>query len=475
MPRFPRMLLTAALLGVACCVSAGLTAPLCLRSLHAATASEIENELAELHIAIADAQASGSVTLAKALAQEYSSKLSKAQALDIKTSAISEIVRRKAALGKEAAAKETRSRESTQNAERKFQPYKIEHDFRGRGEIWLSNGSQWSADGKYILTILRDRVIVWQSQTGSIYLELPKISDGMPAVFSYDGQKLLTVSEDLELEIWDLKTKMKVAEIPVGSANQKTSVADAVISRDGRFVAAVGFEGENLSIWDAKTGTLKHQLKNISQRFAPVLEFSPDARTLLTVADEGAILWDVETGTQLHHFPGRKPRQRPDPYLQSQFSPDSRKIALLEENQYGLTTASVWDVDSYEKQYEINDIDDLESIAFNRNGSKLLLIGNSASIHNSVTGVRMRDFQYPKAHLSSAAFSPDGSTILVTTNDGTSGRVSVYDLMAGIELESIPLQLLRDGMPLSAMREPMGNRILTFTNRGTTVWVQLRN
>jgi WD40 repeat protein len=101
------------------------------------------------------------------------------------------------------------------------------------------------------------------------------------------------------VEVWDVEAGNMLLSLKLD--NTAESIA---LSADGKKLAAGGRYQPNIDLYDVSTGEYSHKLVGHGYTLvrAPLensvkdLDFSPDGRYLVSVADDGvAILWDLET------------------------------------------------------------------------------------------------------------------------------------------------------------------------------------
>jgi len=199
-----------------------------------------------------------------------------------------------------------------------------------------------------LVTATRDGTVqLWDQQTLHQVLQLKHRSPGMllspltfgcfPAVFSPDGQRLITGSLDRTARIWDAETGdelLRIDTAPVG-------VTAVAFAPDGSTVLTGTIRG-GVSLWDALTGEeIQRFQEPIGKPMAIVysVEMSPDGRFVLAGSSwEYAQMWDVETGRELQRF-GNKELMSVEAAI---FSPDTKLIITGSFD----NTVRVWDVET---------------------------------------------------------------------------------------------------------------------------------
>ena len=118
--------------------------------------------------------------------------------------------------------------------------------------------------------------------------------------FSRDG-RLLALSENYTVKIWDVATFRELPALKVPNSGAFASQADAFISfsEDAKRIATGGFDTD-IIVWETETGK---QRSNLSGRtnMAYNVAFSADGAEL---ASGGRTRWDLRTGRGLRTTPG---------------------------------------------------------------------------------------------------------------------------------------------------------------------------
>ena len=126
-------------------------------------------------------------------------------------------------------------------------------------------------------------------------------TDVRDVAISHDGNKILTVVDDLK--IWDSQTGERLATY---SDPNVRVIFSAAFSTDDTLIAT-GDAGHNAIIWDARTGLIMHRLPSYDMN--PLnggirgVAFTPDGNRLLVGNGNGALqLWDVRTGVEIKRY-----------------------------------------------------------------------------------------------------------------------------------------------------------------------------
>ncbi|PHH51169.1 Vegetative incompatibility protein HET-E-1 [Ceratocystis fimbriata CBS 114723] len=118
-------------------------------------------------------------------------------------------------------------------------------------------------------------------------------------VFSNDGQRLASVSQDMTVKIWDATSGTCLHTLG-GRDHCLTSV---VLSNDGQRLAS-GSEDMTVKIWDATSDTCLHTLEGHGDYVTSVV-FSNDGQRLASGSRDMTVnIWDATSGTCLHTLEG---------------------------------------------------------------------------------------------------------------------------------------------------------------------------
>jgi dipeptidyl aminopeptidase/acylaminoacyl peptidase len=267
------------------------------------------------------------------------------------------------------------------------------------GHTEVVSYASFSPDGLRAVSGSGDKTIrVWDIESGrELARHLIPSGYATCAAFAPDGERIVVGSTSASLNsqnglhLIDSRSGEEVFRFDV-----VLGVNRAVYSPDGRFVATANSGWRPpLSLYDVSTGRETRRLEG-EGRYVGDLVFSPDSRWILmtrrtagTVAEGVVELWNAESGQEYEQLQGAKNAG----FLVAAFSPDG-KLAFA-----GGAKLALWSVDSGKRLWQVPGKKD-------RRGADYGIVG--------------------------AAFTPDGSRILVGDHDSA---VRVLDTTSGREIE----------------------------------------
>jgi WD40 repeat protein len=308
----------------------------------------------------------------------------------------------------------------------------------------------FSPDGTKAATTSEDMTArLWDVATGEPLCGPLRHGDKVWVVaFSPDGTKIVTTSDDKTARLWDVATGK-----PFGKPLQHDeAVHDAAFSPDGTMIATAS--GNMARLWDTATG--KPFRQPLRQPDAVnVAVFSPNGTMIATASDDKtARLWDVATGRPLG-----APLKHDGQVRDLAFSPDGTKILTV-----GGTEARLWDVGTGRPLGEpLKHDDGVTGAAFSPDGTKVATASDdsTARLWDAVTGKPLGE---PLAHhreVTAVAFSPDGTMVATASADATA---RLWDAATGKPLGE-PLK--QDVFVASVAFSPDGTHLATASFDGT--------
>ena len=153
----------------------------------------------------------------------------------------------------------------------------------------------FSPDGSRVASGSDDNTVrVWEVQTGQCQHTLEGHSSSVLSVaFSPDGSRVASGSDDNTVRVWDVKTGQ--CQHTLGHSSWIRSV---VFSPDGSRVAS-GSGDNTVRVWDVQTGRCQHTLEGHSRSVSSVV-FSPDGSRVASGSDDNTVrVWDITNRTEL--------------------------------------------------------------------------------------------------------------------------------------------------------------------------------
>jgi WD40 repeat protein len=153
------------------------------------------------------------------------------------------------------------------------------------------NSLAFAPDGER-LVVVQDlhsttRIRIWEWATGRLEKDLPGGPQTQCAVPAPDGKRLASATAAGMLRLWDLATG-KYRRLPGHSA----SALVLAWSPDGKLLASAGMD-RTARLWKVGTRTRGLRATFKHRSWARGVAFSPDGRTLATLAGRMVQLWDV--------------------------------------------------------------------------------------------------------------------------------------------------------------------------------------
>jgi len=274
------------------------------------------------------------------------------------------------------------------------------------------------------------------------------------AQFSPDGHRLMTVSDDNTVQVWQMESGKPVG-VPMRLAGV---ITDAEFSRDGRMIVTASRD-KTVRVWNAQSGQpIGNPLRH--DDIVTLAKFSPDGRRIITAGgDKTARMW--VTGDS---HPVGAPMRHKDLLMNAAFSPDGRRVVTGSWD----TTARVWDSRTGAPVTPpLKHAGKVWSAAFSPDGRRVVTASGdqTARIWDSATG---QPVTVPLRHAGIvfyATFSPDGSRVLTACHDGTA---RIWDARNGLPVGT-PLR--HQGDVTYALFSPDGTRVVTASSDGTArIW-----
>ena len=269
--------------------------------------------------------------------------------------------------------------------------------------------------------------------------------------YSLDGKLLATGHYDGNIRLWNLRTtELDMTFIPNPTVaywdetdklyrhtftRHERIIRSVTFSPDGNLLAA-GIDNGTIELWDVNTGEVRileghNETVDVSVKMR--VSFSNDGSTLASTSKYSEVhLWDVVTGKF------RKTLGEQSWGAESaSFNPDGNTMATY--NHAGIL--HLWDVATYEllKTFEnppelIDHINSDANITFSPDGGTIVTLTYNTVSHKQAlylsdvsTGTLRDILRGPYFWVEYMSYSPDGSTLVVTTDRG----IFLWDVATG--------------------------------------------
>jgi len=268
------------------------------------------------------------------------------------------------------------------------------------------------------------------------------------AVFSPDGRRILTASEDKTAKVHDLEGKV------IANLKHDARIISAVFSPDGSRILTASWD-KTVKLWDMK-GTPLLDLKH--DGIVSAAAFSPDGQRILTASRDGKIIiWSLE-GKELAALPYN------NVVSSVAFSPDGQWILTASWDK----TLKVWDLKNDGKiLLDLKHSSTISSAVFSPDGQYILSALEQGAVYWwNIHGKLLLNMEV-RGGISSAVFSPDGQRICTTSRTGT---VKLFNLEGNLLAE-----LKYNAYLYSVAFSPDGRLLVIASDDGTAKVWNLKN
>jgi len=299
------------------------------------------------------------------------------------------------------------------------------------------------------------------------------------AVFSRDGNSIVTASYDGTAKVWD-RVSQRLISVLKGDPNE---VIKADFSPDGLRVASVSLLGK-VWLWEVGTG---RELINLPVRSARFFKYIVGLRggargifldytvgfssslfssslsdpKLVVASDRGMLVRDGWRGEEMFSLPGSAEVGWPV------ISPSGDLVAVMTGDNHVI---DVWDLNSGELKYTLDGHNDKTFWAAFSNDSKRIVTGSmdgTSKVWDAATGENLLTLRGHKGFVAVARFDPKGERIVTS---GLDLKAIVWDAKTGMRLST----MAGPERPLSNVEfnpDPGIDRILTTSLDNTVrIW-----
>lgn len=324
------------------------------------------------------------------------------------------------------------------------------------GAIWQI---EWSADFQYFVTGNThdpsdegavNEACVWNGQTGEQLYCVRHENDVNDAVFTADGEYLVTGSSDKTVQFWDAETGafVKKLELDGGVTDLAVNSSVLAIGRDDNFITfyylnspdlkpehieltasvsrldfspnqnflAIGLTDGTVKFWQATNKYFYNGPKHLKSNYV-VLAFSPDSNWLVTGGGDSLARLTKRDGTT-----GQNPVPHGDWVEDVAFGPDpSWYVTVSDDNK-----VRVVETTTGKERFRMSHTSFAQKVDVSADGQWIASTGYDRVVRvwDSVSGIQMLEFPL-EANGSAVSFNKDATRIIAADENG---NISIWDV-----------------------------------------------
>lgn len=232
--------------------------------------------------------------------------------------------------------------------------------------------------------------------------------------------RIITAAWDGTAKIWESSSGKLIGTLNHGL----WGVTSIALSPDEKIIITTGWDG-SIKLWNAQTGLLKHALKGHNKAINEI-KFSADGQFIITASnDSTSKIYNTATGELLLNLPDHNGE-----VWSVSVSPDDKKIATVCSD----SKVRIWDTKSGKLLYS-KIKNGYYSAAFSPDGNKIIVTSQfNAEICNIENGDLINTLAGHTSWVYKAQFSSSGKMVITISADSTA---KLWDAEAGVLLYTL--------------------------------------
>jgi WD40 repeat protein len=317
--------------------------------------------------------------------------------------------------------------------------------------------AMFSADGQRIVTTDDKEARVWEASTGRLLYSLPHDGSVFRALYTPDGQRLVTIGGDGFVKVWDAVSGVLVRALtqpPRG--NSLVGYRTGAISPDGALVVAMSRFTADMRVWDLRSGAHIVDLPTHATGFVEV-SFSPDGRWLVAMGGDEVRVFDTATWGLARTLEAARVRT---------FAVDATGSRVVTGTSDG--DVSVWELSSGRRIQHLLELGDgISRVAYSPDGGTIAAAASDGVVWlwRATSGELRARLSNHQRSVQALEFDPSSQLVLSGASDG---RVVLSDVETGLPVSVLAGPTLA---VVDAHFDPRAQRVVGASFDGTArIW-----